>query len=112
MPRIFTFVLKNAGFLRLSIGDLFPTCRQTLPCKTTSASFRSTRSWTWIVLRVVNRSSVEYLELRDSLADRGFLNSICVRPSSRKPGKVEVVDGLYRYTARLRAASAGGARAS
>jgi ParB/RepB/Spo0J family partition protein len=53
----------------------------------------------WIVLRVVNRSSVEYLELRDSLADKGFLNSICVRPSRRKPGKVEVVDGLYRHAA-------------
>ena len=52
----------------------------------------------WIVLRAVNRSSVEYLELRDSLAAVGFINSICVRPSKRKPGKVEVVDGLYRYT--------------
>ena len=52
----------------------------------------------WIVLRAVNRSSVEYLELRDSLSAVGFINSICVRPSKRKPGKVEVVDGLYRYT--------------
>lgn len=53
----------------------------------------------WVILRVVNRGSVEYLQLRDSLAAVGFLNSICVRPSKRKPGKVEVVDGLYRYTA-------------
>jgi len=53
----------------------------------------------WVVLRTVNRSSVEYMELRDSLADKGFFNSICVRPCKRKPGKVEVVDGLYRYTA-------------
>lgn len=52
----------------------------------------------WVVLRVVNRFSVEYLELRDSIADKGFFNSICVRPCKRKPGKVEVVDGLYRYT--------------
>jgi len=52
----------------------------------------------WIVLRAVNRSSVEYMELRDSLAAVGFINSICVRPSNRKPSKVEVVDGLYRYT--------------
>jgi len=50
----------------------------------------------WIVLRVVNRESVEYLELRDSIAHQGLLNSICVRPSLRRPGKVEVVDGLYR----------------
>jgi ParB/RepB/Spo0J family partition protein len=53
----------------------------------------------WIVLRVVNRESVEYLELRDSLATVGPLNSICVRPSARRPGCYEVVDGLYRYRA-------------
>ena len=53
----------------------------------------------WVILRVVNRESLEYLELRDSLAARGLVNSICVRPSLRKPGLYEVVDGLYRYTA-------------
>ncbi len=53
----------------------------------------------WVVLRVVDRESVEYLELRDSLAAVGPLNSICVRPSLRRPGYYEVVDGLYRYTA-------------
>jgi ParB/RepB/Spo0J family partition protein len=53
----------------------------------------------WVVLRIVNRESVEYLELRDSLAAVGPLNSICVRPSVRRPGHYEVVDGLYRYTA-------------
>ena len=53
----------------------------------------------WIVLRVVDRESIEYLELRDSLAAVGPLNSICVRPSKRRPGYYEVVDGLYRYTA-------------
>jgi len=52
----------------------------------------------WVILRVVNRSTVEYLELRDSIAEKGFFNSLCVRPSKRKPGKYEVVDGLYRYT--------------
>ena len=52
-----------------------------------------------IKLRGVNRDSVEYLELRDSLAAVGPLNSICVRPSMRRPGCYEVVDGLYRYTA-------------
>ncbi len=52
----------------------------------------------WVVLRPVNRASLEYLELRDSLAAVGFINSICVRPSARKPGRMEVVDGLYRYT--------------
>jgi ParB/RepB/Spo0J family partition protein len=53
----------------------------------------------WVVLRVVNRESIEYLELRDSLAAVGPLNSICVRPSPRRPGLYEVVDGLYRFTA-------------
>ena len=53
----------------------------------------------WVVLRVVNRESVEYLELRDSIAHQGLLNSICVRPSLRQPGKMEVVDGLYRRAA-------------
>jgi len=53
----------------------------------------------WVVLRVVNRESIEYLELRDSIAHKGLLNSICVRPSPRKPGKLEVVDGLYRRAA-------------
>ena len=53
----------------------------------------------WVILRVVNRESVEYLELRDSIAAQGLLNSICVRPSPRRPGYYEVVDGLYRRTA-------------
>ena len=53
----------------------------------------------WIVLRIVNRESVEYLELRDSIAHQGLLNSICVRPSTRRPGYYEVVDGMYRWTA-------------
>jgi ParB/RepB/Spo0J family partition protein len=53
----------------------------------------------WVVLRIVNRESVEYLELRDSIAHQGLLNSICVRPSLRRPGYYEVVDGMYRRAA-------------
>jgi ParB/RepB/Spo0J family partition protein len=53
----------------------------------------------WVILRVVNRESVEYLELRDSIARHGLVNSVCVRPSPRRPGKMEVVDGLYRRAA-------------
>jgi ParB/RepB/Spo0J family partition protein len=52
----------------------------------------------WVILRLVNRESVAYLELRDSIADKGFLNSICVRPA-QKSGFYEVVDGLYRWSA-------------
>jgi len=55
----------------------------------------------WLVLRVVDRQSIEYLELRDSLSAVGPLNSICVRPSVRRPGCYEVVDGLYRYSAAM-----------
>lgn len=51
----------------------------------------------WVILRPVNKESVEYLELRDSIADRGFLNSIAVRPSPRDPGQFEIIDGLYRW---------------
>jgi len=51
-----------------------------------------------LVLREVEQQSVEYVELRDSLARLGFLNSICVRPSQRQPGKLEVVDGRWRVT--------------
>lgn len=52
----------------------------------------------WVILRIVNREAVEYLELRDSVAAQGLLNSICVRPCVRRPDYYEVVDGLYRYT--------------
>ncbi len=48
------------------------------------------------VLRQVNQRSVEYVEMRDSLAQTGFLNSICVRPSKRQPAKFEIVDGRWR----------------
>ncbi len=52
-----------------------------------------------MVLRLVNRDSLAYMELRDSIADRGILNSILVRPSARHPGKYDVADGLYRVSA-------------
>jgi len=49
-----------------------------------------------LVLREVDQRSVEYVELRGSLIKLGPLNSICVRPSQRYPGKFEVVDGRWR----------------
>lgn len=51
----------------------------------------------WIVLRPVNKNSVEYLELRDSIAAVGLINSVCVRRSKRRRSKYEIVDGLYRF---------------
>ena len=50
-----------------------------------------------LVLRPVDKESVEYLEMRDSVAAYGFLNSICVRPAPNESGKYEIVDGRYRY---------------
>jgi ParB family chromosome partitioning protein len=42
---------------------------------------------------------VAYLELRDSVADRGMLNPILVRSSTRFPDHYDVADGLYRTAA-------------
>ncbi len=49
------------------------------------------------ILRLVDRDSVEYLEMRDSIVAEGFWNSISVRPA-HEPEKYEIIDGLYRYT--------------
>jgi len=49
------------------------------------------------LLRLVDRGSLDYKELCDSIRDYGFLNSISVRPSKQLIGKYELIDGLYRY---------------
>lgn len=49
------------------------------------------------VLRLIDKDSVEYLEMRDSIAAEGFWNSISVRPAA-DDGRYEIIDGLYRYT--------------
>jgi ParB/RepB/Spo0J family partition protein len=51
-----------------------------------------------LVLREVNQRGLEYTELRDSIRKHGLLNSICVRPSLRKPGMFEIVDGRWRVS--------------
>ncbi len=51
----------------------------------------------WVLLRPVDAQSIEYLEMKDSIEARGFLNSIAVRPSPSQPGKFEVIDGMYRW---------------
>lgn len=51
------------------------------------------------LLRCVNKRSVEYLEMLDSIERTGLWNSIAVRPAgARAPGKYEVVDGFYRLS--------------
>jgi ParB family chromosome partitioning protein len=49
------------------------------------------------MLRLIDKDSVEYLEMRDSIAAEGFWNSISVRPA-KEPNRYEIIDGLYRYT--------------
>lgn len=53
----------------------------------------------FLPLRPVLINSVEYLERRDSIERHGILNSILVRPSPRSPGRYEIIDGLWRFTA-------------
>jgi ParB/RepB/Spo0J family partition protein len=50
----------------------------------------------WVRLRPVKKGSIEYLEMKTSIEELGLLSAIAVRPSTRKPGHFEVIDGLYR----------------
>jgi ParB/RepB/Spo0J family partition protein len=52
-----------------------------------------------VLLRPVNKRSVAYLEMRDSIRDPqgGLLNSIAVRPAT-EPDVYEIIDGFYRFT--------------
>lgn len=47
------------------------------------------------LLRPVRKNEVDYLELRDSMAESGQLNSVLVRPVG---DEFEIVDGMYRWT--------------
>ena len=46
-------------------------------------------------LRIVDKESVAYLELRDSIRDHGILQPLLVRPVE---GGYEIIEGLYRLT--------------
>jgi ParB/RepB/Spo0J family partition protein len=48
-----------------------------------------------VLLRPVDRLSLEYIELRDSIAEHGVLSSISVRPMG---DRFEVIDGMYRLS--------------
>jgi ParB family chromosome partitioning protein len=50
-----------------------------------------------VKLRDVNRESLEYLEMRDSILDKGILQSLLVRPVDGD--LYEIIEGLHRYTA-------------
>ncbi len=53
----------------------------------------------WMLLRPVLKDSTDYLELKTSMDENGLINSIAVRPSPRKTGFYEVIDGMWRTTA-------------
>ncbi len=51
----------------------------------------------FVLLRLVDRTSLDYIEMRDSIAAHGFFGSICVRKSKKYPNKYEIINGLHRY---------------
>lgn len=51
-----------------------------------------------IVLRLVDRRSVEFMEMVESITEYGILNSVLVRPTDREPGCFEIIDGFYRLS--------------
>jgi ParB/RepB/Spo0J family partition protein len=55
----------------------------------------------YALLRLIDKTSLDYLEMRDSIQAHGFLCSLCVRPSYRQPGKFEVIAGLHRFCCAL-----------
>ena len=54
------------------------------------------------LLRVINKRSVEYTEMLESIGKNGLWNTVSVRPAGeRAPGKFEIVDGNFRYECHL-----------
>ena len=51
-----------------------------------------------LLMRLVDRRSLDYMELRDSIRAHGILNSILVRHSRRFEDKYEIIDGMYRFS--------------
>lgn len=51
------------------------------------------------MLRPVREDSLEFLELVDSIRDRGVLNSVLVREHPTRQGYYEVIDGMWRFSA-------------
>lgn len=49
------------------------------------------------MMRLVDRNSIDYVTLRDSVAQFGFTSAISVRPA-REPDKFEIVDGVHRFS--------------
>lgn len=52
----------------------------------------------YLLMRLVNRRDLAYLELRDSIQEIGLLSPICVRVSPRREGWYEIVSGMRRWS--------------
>ncbi len=52
----------------------------------------------YLLLRLLDRRDLAYLELRDSIREVGILNSVCIRSSPRREGWWELIDGMYRWS--------------
>ena len=52
----------------------------------------------YLLLRMVDKRSMAYLELRDSINESGLINSICVRESANREGYYDIIDGGYRWS--------------
>lgn len=57
-----------------------------------------------ILLRCVDTDSLDYLQLEESVAEHGVLQSLLVRPSRKCAGDYEIIEGSYRFTAAARTA--------
>lgn len=51
----------------------------------------------WTMLRPVRETSIEYLEMVDSIRDHGLLKSLLVRPHPERSGYYEIIDGMWRF---------------
>jgi ParB/RepB/Spo0J family partition protein len=51
------------------------------------------------LLRLINKKSLEYIELKDSIQSVGLLNSICIRETKTKyrTHTFDIVDGVHRF---------------
>ena len=52
----------------------------------------------YLLLRMLDRKSLAYLELKDSIKEVGLLSSICVRPSKRRRGWFDIIAGMWRWS--------------
>lgn len=50
------------------------------------------------MLRPVMESSIEFMEMVDSVREHGVCLSICVRPHPTREGMYEVIDGMWRFS--------------